>query len=220
MSDETLGGPVSGSFVAGSHPAQAHEPGTPGDGPAQPAKETPWVNPESGAAPVNAGIPAPTPGKSSEKPKQNRSRGAPRGKVARRDGPALAATVATMSAQGMGLQKIGRAIQRDWKTVRTILGRAETQKMIADYREFLKGQALSEALEIQTDGFKWVKETMAKREAKEFDSVTRGMSNLERIYASASGENAKVQVAQINVPSGDVHGEVLDLLKALMPPKA
>jgi hypothetical protein len=183
------------------------------------SEETPWESDASGAETAGDGTPAPTPGENTETPKQNRSRLVSRGKLARRDGPALAATVATMSAQGMGLKRIGQAIQRDWKTVRTILGRAETQKMIQDYRDFLKGQALSEALQIQTDGFKWVKETMARREAKDFDSVTRGMSNLERIYASASGENAKVQVAQINMPPEGVHAEILDLVKALLPPK-
>ncbi len=156
-----------------------------------------------------------------EAPKQNRSKGAPRGRLAKLTGPALGQAVATMSAQHMGLKKIAKAVQRDWKTVREILGKAETQQMIDDYRTFLKSQALSEALQIQTDGFRWVKETLVNREAKEFDSVTRGMSNLERIYASASGENNKaVQVAQVNVSGESPVGEIKALLAALLPPKA
>lgn len=152
--------------------------------------------------------------------KHNRSKGAPRDAVARREGAALQATIASMVAHRVPLKKIGRAVQRDWKTVRTILGQAETQRMVEDYRLFIKGHALSEAVEIQVDGFKWLKETMQSREPKEFAMVAKGMGDLERIYASASGEGQKaVQVAQINVPGEGVTAEIRALVEALMPPK-
>jgi hypothetical protein len=176
-----------------------------------------WEKSESGATDANAGIPAPTTGKSNAKPKKNRSKGAPRDSIARREGPALEQTVAMLHAHRIPLKKIGRVMQRDWKTVKAILGKAETQRMVEDYRQFLKGHAMSEALKIQRDGFTWVKETLANREAKEFDLVTRGMSNLERIYASAAGEGQKaVQVAQVNVSGETPTQELKALLSDLL----
>lgn len=186
-------------------------------GPGQALMETPWVNGESGAEHASDGMPAPT--KDIPKKKQNRSKGAPRDMIARREGPAMEQTVAMLAAHRIPMKKIGRVIQRDWKTVKAILGKAETQRMIEDYRMFLKSHAMSEALKIQTDGFRWVKETLEQREPKAFDLVTRGMSNLERIYASAAGEGQKpVQVAQVNLTGENPTSELKALLKELLGP--
>lgn len=183
------------------------------------SEETQWENGESGVVSASDGTAPVTPNTPSAKPKKkhNRSKGAPRDAIARRDGPALEQTVAMLAAHRVPLKKIGRVMQRDWKTVRAILGKSETQRMIEDYRQFLKGHAMSEALKIQRDGFKWVKEALESREAKEFDLVTRGMSNLERIYASAAGEGQKaVQVAQVNVAGESPASELKALLKDLL----
>ena len=109
------------------------------------------------------------------------------------------------------------SLGREASRVRELLGRADTKIMVDQYRQWLKAQALSDAIEIQADGFAWVKETMTAREPKAFDLVTRGMSNMERIYASASGEGQRpVQVAQVNVSAESAVPEIKALLEELL----
>ena len=149
----------------------------------------------------------------------NRAKGAPRDRVAKREGPELAQTIAMMAANRIPLLKIGRAVQRDWKTVRAILGRAETQRMMEDYRTFMRSHALAQSIDIQTQGFDWVRETMAAKDPKAFALVSKGMGDLERIYASAAGEGQKtVQVAQVNVSGDSPTAEIKALLASLLPP--
>jgi DNA-binding Lrp family transcriptional regulator len=117
---------------------------------------------------------------------------------------------------------ISRALKLSRERVTAILGRAETAGLVEDFRKLIRAHALSESLDIAVKGMAWVNEAIERKEAKEFDLVTRGLSNMEKIWASAAGEHKPmgVQVAVVNnqPPGESPASEIAKLLDFLIPP--
>lgn len=130
--------------------------------------------------------------------------------------------IAMMTAAACSTAEISRGLKLSRDRVSAILGQADTQGLVEDFRKLVRAHALSESLDIAVKGMRWVNEAIDNREAKEFDLVTRGLSNMEKVWSSASGENkpAGVQVAVINQSSGETSAEIAKLVELLVGPSA
>ena len=128
--------------------------------------------------------------------------------------------VAMMAAAACAPKQIARGLLLSRERVQAILGQAETQGLVEDFRKIVRAHALSESLDIAVKGMAWVNEAIDNREAKEFDLVARGLSNMERVWSSAAGENKPqgVQVAVINQPGESPAAEIAKLLDMLVAP--
>jgi len=129
--------------------------------------------------------------------------------------------VAMMAAASIGVNGIARGLKLQHARVREILSEVDTTQLIEDVRQLVRAHALSESLDIAVKGMAWVTETIDQREAKTFDLVARGLSNMERVWASAAGEGrpAPLQVAVINQPTPDASAEIAKLVELLVGPK-
>jgi hypothetical protein len=128
-----------------------------------------------------------------------------------------------MSAARCSVEAISRGLLLSHARVKGILDTVETRGMIEAFRGMVRAHALSESLDIAVKGMDWVNETIAQREPKAFDMVTRGLSNMEKVWASAAGETRPpgVQVAVINQQPAEAPATEIAALIALLtaPPR-
>jgi len=130
----------------------------------------------------------------------------------------LKTKIAMMAAAACSVEAIARGLLMSQERVRGILSQVETKGLAEDFRKIVKAHALSESIDIAVKGMAWVQETIDNREPKAFDMVARGLSNMERVWSSASGENRPqgVQVAVINQPTESQAGEIAALVDLLV----
>ena len=128
--------------------------------------------------------------------------------------------VAMMTAARCSVAAISRGLRLSAERIKAILGQADTQGLVEDFRRIVKAHALSESLDIAVKGMAWVHEAIDQREPKTFDQVTRGLSNMEKLWASASGEHRPpgVQVAVITQPAESTAAEIAKLVELLVGP--
>ena len=131
----------------------------------------------------------------------------------------LAQQVAMMTAARVTPTAIARGLRLTKKRVDKILGQIETAGLVEDFRKIVRAHALSESLDIAVKGMAWVNQAIDSKEAKTFDLVTRGLSNMEKVWSSAAGEHRPqgVQVAVIN-QTGDTSKEIAALVEMLVGP--
>lgn len=129
--------------------------------------------------------------------------------------------VAVMCAGTLSVAEISRGLNLAKTRVAEILGQTDTQSLIADFRGLVRAHAMSQSLDIAVKGMAWVNEAIDERAPKTFDLVTRGLSNMEKVWSSASGETRPqgVQVAVIN-QTGETSVEIARLVEMLVGPAA
>lgn len=134
---------------------------------------------------------------------------------------AIRMQVAMMSAAACHPTAISRGLKLSRERVTRILGQADTAGLVEDFRKIVRAHALSQSLDIAVKGMAWVNETIDQREPKAFDLVTRGLSNMEKLWSSASGETRPqgVQVAVIN-QTGETSVEIARLVEMLVGPQS
>ncbi len=132
---------------------------------------------------------------------------------------AIRMQVAMMAAARCSPTAISRGLKLSRDRVNKIMGQADTAGLVDDFRKIVRAHALSQSLDIAVKGMAWVNETIDAREPKAFDLVTRGLSNMEKVWSSASGETRPqgVQVAVIN-QTGDASVEIARLVEMLVGP--
>lgn len=123
--------------------------------------------------------------------------------------------IAMMTAARCSVAAISRGLKLSSERIKAILGQTDTQGLVEDFRRIVKAHALSESLDIAVKGMAWVNEAIDQREPKTFDLVTRGLSNMEKVWSSASGEHRQqgVQVAVVNQTS--TAAEIAQLMEFL-----
>ena len=133
--------------------------------------------------------------------------------------------VAMMRAAAVHPNAISRGLKISRDRINAILGQADTQGLVEDFRKILRAHALSQSLDISVKGMRWLNEVLEHREGdknapKAFELVSRGLGNMERLWSSAAGENRPqgVQVAVINQPGESPAAEIAKLIELLVPP--
>ena len=124
---------------------------------------------------------------------------------------------AQMAAAGISKTRIAEALGISKSAAETILARPHVQEYVQQVREATRHITLSTVQNAQIQVGDWLRETIASRDPRAFDSITRGMHALEKTSASASGETrpGNTQVAVIN--AGTLTEEAQALIRALIP---
>ena len=128
--------------------------------------------------------------------------------------PAEEEQIAKMAAVGVGIRDIATRLRRSRDAVGAVLATPEVQEFMRQCREATRTITLAGVHETQTKAMDWLGEVVESRDPRAFDAVSRGVLNLEKTAASASGEaRAQVQVAVLNQQQES--DEVRDLIRAL-----
>ena len=121
--------------------------------------------------------------------------------------PPLRATfrahVATMAAEGLPIRAIATGLHVSPGKVKWALALPETQLDILKRRELAKQIAAHSLPSITAKGYALAEASAAEGDARSFDAATRGLHALEKIGASVSGEDRKMQVVhsgQVEMP--------------------
>ena len=128
-----------------------------------------------------------------------------------------AAGLAVMKASGMRDKEIGRAMQLSPSTVRAHTSTPDALAHIERWRRLFRSEALERAQGVQGDAWARVAGSLERDDARAFDAYTRGLHAIERIAASASGENkpAVTQIAVLNqTMSGEERAELMRAFRA------
>jgi hypothetical protein len=126
---------------------------------------------------------------------------------------AFATKVAQMAAAGMSDGSIARDLGATKYMVQQAKNSPAAQETLMILRDAFKNSTLNA---IQKQGFeigRWLGEAVKRRDAKEFDYLTRGMAALEKTAASASGESRLREQKNTHQFTPEVK-EAEDLLKA------
>jgi hypothetical protein len=98
--------------------------------------------------------------------------------------------VLELAASGHTQSAIAKALGISVRSVQRILADPLAKQALADLRLVLRVQALQGAQAIVPDTQTWLAEVVkAKTSAKDADALSRALLNLEKVAASASGEN-------------------------------
>jgi Homeodomain-like domain-containing protein len=119
--------------------------------------------------------------------------------------------VLELAASGHTQPAIAKALGISVRSVQRILADPLAKQALADLRLVLRVQALQGAQAIVPDAQTWLAEVVkAKTSAKDADALSRALLNLEKVAASASGENRPLtqpaQQVQVLVAPGWVKG--------------
>ena len=121
--------------------------------------------------------------------------------------------MATMKAEGLNNVQIGRALDVSSATIARALKVPENQIEVLRRRELLKGVSIAHVADVVDGAWDMARQAVANGDAKSFDATTRGLHAMEKIAASVSGENQRVQVEH----SGTVYtGSAVEQLKILI----
>ena len=166
------------------------------------------------AGAVTLGDPEPTP--IVLKPRRT-TKGQRRFGAARPVAAAVENKVAVMTAAGLGAFPIARALKIGHNTVYNIQARPQVQAQIEEMRLRLRDLVMQRQEKITEKAYEWLGSVVeAKKDAKSFDALTRGLGNMERTAASVSGEARKIEatVEQIGDAPSEAKALVLALLKS------
>jgi hypothetical protein len=106
----------------------------------------------------------------------------------------LQGKVAALRAEGLSVKDIGRALHVDWHRVSGIVKQPSTQVEILRRRELVKSLSAEALPVITAKAYGLAEDAIDNQDAKSFDAAMRGLHAAERIAASVSGEDRKVQV--------------------------
>ena len=124
--------------------------------------------------------------------------------------------VAVMTAAGIGAIPMAKALGMGHNTVYQIQARPQIQALIEEMRLRLRDLVMQKQEQITSQAYEWLGSVVdAKKDAKSFDALTRGLGNMERTAASVSGEARKVEATithEENAPA-EAKALVLALLK-------
>jgi len=102
--------------------------------------------------------------------------------------------VAAMRAEGFPTRAISVGLHCSNSQVIDALRLPETQLEIAKRRELAKQVSAAAIPSVTTKGYALAEAALDEGDAKSFDAATRGLHALEKIGASVSGEDRKMQV--------------------------
>jgi len=104
--------------------------------------------------------------------------------------PAAVITAIEMVAAGHTHEQVGKVLGCSPRTVRRILAPPEVKQALADLRLVLRAKTLQGVQVIAPALHVWLKEVIeGKVDARDADMLSRALLNLEKVAASASGEN-------------------------------
>lgn len=130
--------------------------------------------------------------------------------------PAVVDQVAAMTAMGVSAKKAAEALNLSSSTINKIRGQAEVKVLIGRLRESIREVALSHIAKTQEATWAWLSKVISAEDPKAFDAITRGLSALEKISSSTSGEARKVEGEITHYEGTDVKEEAKNLLDALL----
>lgn len=109
--------------------------------------------------------------------------------------------------------RIGAVLGMAQQTVQHVLARPHVAEMVAKMRDAQKPIVMANLVTAAVTAGDWLQDVIKDKDAKAFDSITRGIAAMEKTAASVAGENkpGNVQVAVINQTS-----EQSDEMKALI----
>ena len=134
-----------------------------------------------------------------------------RGKIT----PAIVDRVAALAAGGVPTRESAAVLRLSPTTITAIKSREEVQTLIVKLRETIRELSLSEIAKGQQQAWSWLNEIIALQDSKSFDLVTRGLSALEKVASSASGEARRVEGIVLHEHT-DNRVEARELLQRLL----
>ena len=128
--------------------------------------------------------------------------------------PAEEEQIARMAAAGATKTSIAARLRRSLDVVNATLAMPAVQEFMLQCREATRAITLAGVQQTQSKAMGWLDEIVDLRDPRAFDSVSRGILNLEKTGASASGESRpQVQVAVVNQQQESE--EIRSLIRAL-----
>ena len=124
-----------------------------------------------------------------------------------------AISAAALVAAGLSRQRISTALGVSMAMVEGIAKDPGMHAFITKVREAIRAETLAGLQTVQGPILDWIGDSVNGKDAKTFDYVTRGLSALEKVAASASGET-RPQPTTVNVV-GNVTAEAHELIEAL-----
>lgn len=119
-----------------------------------------------------------------------------------------------MAVAGITQSMIAHRLRLSVATVSEILSTPHVQEFMLQCREAIRTITLAGIAQTQGKALEWLEQTVDTKDARSFDSVSRGVFSLEKTAASASGETRPhVQVAVVNQQTESE--EVKALIRAL-----
>lgn len=103
--------------------------------------------------------------------------------------------IAVMRSQGLPVTSIAAGLQIHYGSVQQALKDPGVIGQIAVYRERLRGTNLVAADAIAQKAWQKAESALDADDAKSWDAYTRGIHAMEKVAASASGENQKVELS-------------------------
>lgn len=121
--------------------------------------------------------------------------------------------LAVMRSQGVTVQQIGKALGVHYGSVIQALKDPMVIGQIQVFRERLRGTNVIAAHAIAEKAWSKAEVALDAEDAKSFDAYTRGIHAMEKVAASASGENQRVEVThQGTVPTEPIKIQLQQLI--------
>ena len=121
--------------------------------------------------------------------------------------------IAVMRSQGIAVDRIGAALQVHKGSVREALKDPSVKGQIAFFRERLRGTQIVAATAIAQKAWEKAELALEQEDAKSWDAYTRGIHAMEKVAASASGENMRMEVThQGTVPTEPIKIQLQQLI--------
>mgnify|MGYP001568526590 CR=1 FL=1 len=144
-------------------------------------------------------------------------------KVSRRRGkrkplrvtPAVVDQVATLAAGGVSTRKTAEVLRLSPTTITQVKNREEVRDLITKLRETIRGVALEAISRGQEQAWSWLNEIVEAKDPRAFDYVTRGLSALEKVASSASGEARRIEGTLVGYSAGSKE-EARELLQRML----
>lgn len=131
-----------------------------------------------------------------------------------------AANVAALAAAGVSRHKISEVLDLTKTRVDEIIRRPEVREFAARVRQAIQVHQLATVHETMDGARDWLSEVVRNRDSKAFDSVTRGLAALEKVAASASGENQRQTITSVHTLDSEISAEARELVAVLMGSRA
>jgi hypothetical protein len=122
-----------------------------------------------------------------------------------------------LHAFGLSQERIAQALDVSKSYVQTILRRPDVGELATSYRQAIIVQQMAHVVSLNDKAWTAADAALSAGDTRGFDAVTRGLAAMEKIAASASGENRpKPLVAvQNNVSVEAIDDELRQLLGIL-----
>ena len=94
-----------------------------------------------------------------------------------------------MAAGGVSTRTTAEVLRLSPTTITQVKKREEVRDLITKLRETIRGVALEAISRGQEQAWSWLNEIVEAKDPRAFDYVTRGLSALEKVASSASGDS-------------------------------